>query len=342
MELSKQRKLMLLYLSEKNPLWRRIRLFETGRHVRKIDGKDIQEMAGVNHETIKNWRLGKEMRASRGEQVFSDTLKHLELCAEHVRARGHMDDVEHAELQDTVKACAKAFGGDDIDLYEIGMTLGLSVLTCQRVLDAVIYGSKPLLRSVYLPPAPKETRARDYAQIEAEKYIGVYLLWAQVDGVWMQCPMSIRYLQEVREGRFLRCKMNVPVMGQPGTEGTAYLQYDGFAVASEKTLFCTFERRQHGCVDLFYVVTDVPDNLGVEAITLGGTYLTSIAKGNVLIRRTSKEMSDPRHTYYRDLMTNAVKLLTSRIEVDDMDARWNQYAKKYGQDRDGAQRPGMQ
>ncbi len=342
MNLTKHHKLMVLYISESNSFWKRVRKFETGRHVDVIDEKDVIEMTGLCRETIKNWRLGKPMRPSKGIEVFRYTLEHLKVCIERARDFGRANEIEYAALQAIISACVQAFDTGHFDLYGIALTLGISVSACQRILDSAMYDARPLLRSVYLPPAPKEARARDYAQIEAEKYVGVYLLWAKVDDVWMQCPMSIRYLQEVRDGRFLRCKMNVPVLGQADTEGAApYLQYDGFAGASDKTLFCTFERRQHGPIDLFHVVTDVPDNLGIEAITLGGTYLTSIAKGKVLIRRTSKEMSDPRHTYYRDLMTNAAKLLMSSIEVEDVEARWNQHATKSGQDHDGAQRPGM-
>lgn len=348
MKLHKRNQLMMLALSERNPYWSRMRFFETGRLFNRISPNELLEITGLSRETPKNWRQGKEVSPIKAQEVFSNILAYLDQCADRARGRNAYDGELHASLVKAIEFCSMSFDADGIDIFAVGEQLGMSRAHTQQTLDAAIYDYRPLLPAAYYPKGPRDRRERDFAQQEADQYEGVYLIWAKRGLLWMQCPMEVRYLQEVSDGRFLRCKMNIPVLRDVSKpECTAaslwdYFEYDGFVSIREQRLFWTFEKRQRTRNDYFYMITDTASMAaGVQPIVLAGTYLTtgqdaaqSVVTDEVLVRRAYKETSDPQQRYYRDIMTTNAKLLSDACELARPDSYRADYLRERGrQDR---------
>ncbi len=346
MDLTTQHKLMMLFLSPSNQLLRRVRILG-GWKTSTFGEDEVQDLTGVSRETPKNWRKGKEMRKSKVDSVFSTTLAALDASAEWARQNRKPDEDEYLALRATIQQYAAAFEDEKTKLYDAAWLLGMSATQCQQTLDSIIYDSWPLLPAVYYEQAPKSTREPDIAQQHIDVYEGIYLAWVRRYDLWLQCPLRVRYLQSGGAGRFIRCKLNFPVIPQANggaSHGHAdrpdYWEYDGFLAVRDNKLFWTFEKRQHDRNDYFHFITNAESTSGESHLTLSGRYLTtgqdsvqSIVTGSILLHRMFRDDgTDPRHLHYREIMWTHAKVLTSPGEIQQAEQRWKQYCGRASDD----------
>lgn len=353
MDLSKQGKLGLLFGDPRNQALIDILSFERGAPVPALDQDDIEEMTGLKRPTLDNWRNGKNINPKTIEAAIRRARDYLDAAGEYRRAKGSFDSSAAEEYQRLSTALTRfnaAFLRADASVYDVAEILGMETKTCQQTLDSIIYKSWPLFPAIYYDmPTPGVRESDDLGEQHLKRYEGVYLAHIRRgDNLWLQAPLRVRYLQECGKGRFIRCKMNFPIINPealaPGRDGTPppdYWQFDGtVAVREPNNLYWKFEKRQSDRNDYFYFITRAESTTGSKHLTLSGKYLTtgqdarqSIVSDEILLHRLfSDNGRDPLHLGYRDIMWNEYKVFTSKPDIDLADKRWEQYRARYDRD----------
>lgn len=336
MHLQRKHKLLMLFLSPENPLLGRIVAMKMGRPNVRIKDQDIPDLTGMSRETPKNWRKGKDIRDSKIEETFETTLTALRAAANDSRRAGRFDQEEHDDIEQRIRKFKEAVQIEEDNLYDAARILGMTIMTCQQTLDRIIYDAYPLLSSAHYAEPSRDVRTPDLAEIHRQKYEGVYLAYVRRHKQWLQGALRVRYLLESGGGRFLRCKLNFPILtpdeiGAPdgGNRKPKYFEYDGFIVVREENgrLFWSFEKRQPERNDLFHFITNAtPSNpLG---FTLIGRYLTtgqdaaqSIESDAIMLRKLFTD-NDPLHLSYRDVMWKEARVLTDPAEIEKVNREW--------------------
>lgn len=354
MDISKQAKQGLLFGDPKDQLLIDILSFERGIRVEALDREDIEAMTGLQRPTLDNWRKGRNMKPETVEAAIEKARLYLATAAEYRQRKGTYDAKEHDRLSRALARFAAAFANPEASIYDVAEILGMEMKVCQQALDSIIYRSWPLLSSFYYDmPAPGVRESDDLGEQHLKRYEGVYLVHIRRgEQLWLQAPMRVRYLQECGKGRFLRCKMNFPIIdpaslppSRDGSPPPKYWEFDGTVAVRDNNLFFVFEKRQSDRQDIFIFITRTESTTGSKHLTLSGKYLTtgqdtrqSIVSDDLMLHRLfSDNGKDPLHLGYRDIMWNEVKVLTSKPDINVADQRWQQYRTRYEHDDDPKQ-----
>jgi hypothetical protein len=326
----KQSKLLLLFFSQANPLWKQF--LSKG----SVTQKDISLVSGVSQSTLSNWRKGGAADMGVLETEFAKFRSKIE--SSRNQNKQQMLDMLTRFWQQLTESPS------DASVYDIAAsTLSMTLEDVQKTLDQIIYERFTLFPM--LPYSNEET-----AKAYVSKYGGCYTLWVRrVDKrdpnnlrqVWLKCPLRVRYMLRLGGQHVIRCKFNGPRFStEPGERN--FWEYDGFLRTRDSKVFWMFEKRENLGSDFFHAITgegrvhEAVDGKGVR-LTMAGTYLTtgqdiarSIEHDDVLIQRYSLAPTAPEPDI-KHWMHNGAQILDpaveeTRQEFGRVEELWQEFA----------------
>lgn len=341
MELTIKHKHLLLFLSTRNPLLRGLVSIEKGKTVTNIDKAYVCELTGISPMTISNWSAGGPISPTRARRLFTDALDYLEQLVKHERGTARFNSRLYEELRDGITRFAELYGDASTDVHDAAQALGLPTVECQKILDEVVYDRGPLLPAAYYPaPTYPDLPTEEFDTVE-----GQYVAWlGRGKDVWLQAALHVRYLQELGDGRFIRCKMNFPILQplQPNPDDPdsappkTYWEYDGVLVVRSKRLYWTFEKRQRQRNDYLQFITQRHGEDQDGHPVYAGQYLTTgqdreqtIVSGPILLRWEFSDALDRYHLRYRQAMRTSARVLSTQEEIAEANALWAQLGPRH-------------
>jgi hypothetical protein len=281
MGLPKQNKLMLIYVSVKNPIWSILLTRE------EFSQPNIIKLVNLSHSTIPNWQKGSVISTRKVEEVFSITKNLI------YKKLG--DSEEACRLIDNVEKFRISYFSCNITVYESAQILDISINDCQIIVDEAIYDRLPVFSGLFYD---FHSRGQDQATSDYNRYQGLYYLFVRRTypgkpkySAWLRCPLRVRYTIKIRDGLAIRCKLNIPKMEKDASDPINHWEYDGFLSIKIDKIFWMFEKRDSNRRDYFYFITCSGSSFD-RALMMSGIYLTtgqdteqSIAYGDILLRR---------------------------------------------------------
>jgi hypothetical protein len=294
---------MLLLLSEKNPMWQVL------LDPLPVTQENIIRITRKARNVLATWRRGVQVKQSTCIEVFDCIQARIDwggqtdivtMGADKLNLKGLrvLTGDECTEwtriLAAYKKECAK---GENAKAYALAAILKLGIEDCQKIIDSLIYETRPLFPSFYYGNEEKErVRARD----DFKGIGGFYHVWARRGDVWLKAALRVRYVLEMRGGSAIRVKMNFPLFQQ--RDDRDYDEYDGFVIFREvpQKLYWVFEQRREIRADYWYMITAsvgvVLDHEG--SLVLAGTYLSTgqdasksiVSSDVVLVRQSAKKI----------------------------------------------------
>jgi hypothetical protein len=329
--LSRQNKMMLLFISSDNPLFRRI-LALTGGSPREPGVADMERILKVSHQTLPNWRAGGGIDPDHALERFTRVLRYID---EHAKD-APKDEV--ADIKRRIERYRNAFADGTMEVDDAAELLGMTVTESHRIVDETINARWPLFPAMYYGTSDESTME---AKADLAAYGGVYLAWVYRKPLWLQCSMRVSYLIPVGDGQALRCKMNFPIIAPQSHEKREaadhgqthpHWEYDGFLSVREQRLFLAFEKRRRKRNDYFYLIT-CPGKVIDRHQTMSGTYLTtgqdaaqSVVTGEVVLKRFFAMDGDENSDDRRALMENSPAVIP---EGDERIALIEDIRKRY-------------
>jgi hypothetical protein len=299
---STQTKMLILFLSDDNPLW----------GIALVQPPSVGKIAaylGVGLGTIENWKSGKNVNEDTIDTAFDTIFSRIENPPLSLKNR-RSEKADNSpniclDLDDNKKAKARTIAEGFYSIYKslavrsgeiparprvydlAANTLNMTMGQGQRIIDEVIYDRFSMFPNVCY-------ESSDDAEASLKRFRGTYHLWARRDGRWLQSKMRVRYVVGIKSRFAIRSKLNVPVIRSEPYR-IPYWEYDGFLRTYENKVFWMFEKRELEGVDFFYLITckgDVYGRNDEARFTLSGKYLTtgqdarkSIVSDDVLLQR---------------------------------------------------------
>jgi len=290
MEFPKDNKLMLLFLSEKNPIWKEL----LAPHAVSQDNLVI--LLGIAHATLPNWKKGGRMDKDLVNKLFlriEDRINGAKVGSSSNKPSNKEKLINKSgpvvgEIEKSVNNGYKDLNDDEITKYiniihcvrnslaqqtgsyDLAKKIGLSIEQCQKIVDDIIYSHKPLFTSLYC-------NYSDNFKLEQlfDQYQGIYDVFVRRHNVWLRGALRVRYTLKMRGGSVIRCKLNFPKIGAYRGKPN-YWEYDGFMSYKDHSekIFWSFEKRSLIRPDFFYFITDAGQDIGKKFV-LNGTYLTT-------------------------------------------------------------------
>ncbi len=305
---STQTKMLILFLSDDNPLWRITLVYPPSV------GK-IAAYLGVGLGTIENWKSGKNVNENTIDAAFNKIFTRIDAPPLGLKNRrsekaeyspsicvdlDERDKKKARTIAEGLYSTYKSLGhrmGDLLEkpsIYDVATnTFNMTMGQGQRIIDEVIYDRFSMFPNVCYEFA-------DDAEASLKRFRGTYYLWARRDGRWLQSKMRVRYVVSIKSRWAIRCKLNVPVIRSEPYR-IPYWEYDGFLRTYENKVFWMFEKRELEGIDFFYLITckgDVHGHNSEARFTLSGRYLTtgqdaqkSIVTDDVLLQRIPSQES---------------------------------------------------
>jgi hypothetical protein len=330
---STQTKMLILFLSDDNPLW----------NIALVHPPSVGKIAaylGVGLGTIENWKSGKNVNDDTVDAAFGKIFARIEEPPLRLKNRRSekaenspniciaLDEEKKTQARKIVegfyslyKSLAKQKGElparprvYDVAANTLHMTMGQG----QKIIDEVIYDRFSIFPNICYE-SPED------AEASLKRFRGIYHLWARRDGRWLQSKMRVRYVVSIKSRAAIRCKMNVPVI-RTEPYRIPYWEYDGFMRIYENKVFWMFEKRELEGVDFFYLITckgNVHGRNDEARFTLSGKYLTtgqdaqkSIVTDDVLLQRIPSQDAGP----VQPTMDAVNEMHTGIEAVEDKDA----------------------
>jgi transcriptional regulator with XRE-family HTH domain len=325
----KQSKLLLLFFSKDNPLWKQLIAKGT------VTQKDIAQASGVSQSTISNWRKGGSADIAVLEHEFNSLRDKIE-SSRNQNKQQMLEIVNRFWKQLTE-------GSREVPVYDIAAsTLSMTMEDVQKTLDQIIYERFTLFPMLSYS---NEETAKAYVQ----KYGGCYTIWLRrMDKrdlkkprqVWLKCPLRVRYALYLGGRYVIRCKFNGPRFSTEAEE-RRFWEYDGFIRTRDNKVFWMFEKRENLGSDFFHAITGegryhgAVDGKDVR-LTMSGTYLTtgqddlrSIEHDDVLIQRYSlpptADDADVRRWMHTGAQILDSELEETREEYKRVEELWRQF-----------------
>jgi hypothetical protein len=331
---SKVAKLVLLFFSPDNPLWKDL------VDSLPITQQKIAAVAGISQSTLGNWKKGGPINLPHLQEALAALIKkvkdkniEVETRADNLIAR-----IETFQLQ-----CSDS--NLSASVYEVAeQTLSLSMDECQQILDEIIYDSFTLY-----PSLSYDTRIA--ADQDFNTYGGLYHVYVRRrHSRWLKCPLRVRYVVKAGTRYAIRCKLNAPVLRREPNAPRRF-EYDGFLkpITKKKRLAWKFEKRDALDADFFDVITNEGDLYGDEESAvriLSGAYLTTgqdalyniehsdvIMKQLLLEQLVSQDYSTMTKAEIAKIIADwmhqtSCVLDENSEEWHDVNALWNAYGKQ--------------
>ena len=317
MKLDRQHKLMLLFLSEANPLWKKL----YGEKYKKTTF--YEEIA--NQATFGKWKRGLPMETAP-EAIFAKTLKKISARFPNPALR--------APYEETVTAFQRGFENPKtFNVYAAAERLGITLDVAQKAIDSIIYAQLPLF------PRLLDAEA---AQNAFDNYYGAYEVWVRrIDSrqrlIYLRAALRVRSPIDICAGQALRCKLNFPIIGHPKfrdklapKERDHWFEYDGFCAKRDDHINFLFEKRLDPTLkdpreDYFNFITSVGEPESDGILTLAGRYLTlgqgyprEIVSDELVMRRVA---TDDRDEIMRCM--RSAKVITAEDEIAYAESLFN-------------------
>jgi hypothetical protein len=260
--LSRLSKLVLLFFSPDNPLWK-----EVIDSPPAITQHRIAEVVKISQSTLANWKKGGPIN-----------LPHLEAAFTTIMGQINEKRISDARKRD-IRKSLDCFQSQCFDraprrpIYNVAQsTLAISMEECQKILDSIMYDTFTIF-----PSLSYESKSEaDKAFNRYRGYYGAYHLYVRRHTTWLKCPLRIRYVIPNGIRHLIRCKLNAPIISSVPRE--PYMEYDGFMKSAGESIFWKFEKRTELDADFFDFITDTGKGHGVgdRAVrVVSGTYLTT-------------------------------------------------------------------
>lgn len=268
-------KLMLLFLAPDNPLWEML-LAEDER-----TRKRITEVVHVSHQSPGNWENTTSISPETAAKIFNSTLEHISTAP--------LGPAKQRAIE-MVTGFRDAYGNRSVDIYDAAAHLSMSIDEAQRIVDRVIYSSKPVFPGMYFE---NKGLYREDANAVFKTYRGLYYAYMRRRDFWLRCILRVRYIIEIHSGLAIRCKLHLPII-EP-EDDQRYLEYDGFLAVRTKSMFWMFENRDMQWCDYVHFATSIGRG-STGNLTLTGKYLTTdqdkqetIVSDDVILQRISRD-----------------------------------------------------
>lgn len=279
---SKEYRLMMIFQSERNPIWTDLFADEKRRRKRTAATRDqiSSKACGITTGKFGDWRSKGNFEPVEARSVF-ETAKTFAASKDRPDIAQRIADFE------------AAYFSDEMDMYDAGAIIGMDYKECQVAIDEAVFAVLPLFPRMF-------ERQKDEAHEALKRFQGLYRLFVKRDEVWFQCTLDVRYALELHGNWVLRCKANVPKIDNRLVDGDLpYFQYDGIVTTKATGTFWILEkRRDDEGTDYISIVTKrvrsnprVQSHVG-EYVTLGQDGQTSVVSGLALLRKED-EPSDP-------------------------------------------------
>jgi transcriptional regulator with XRE-family HTH domain len=275
--LSKEAKLLFLFFSPANPLWKE--LIEQ----KPITQQQIAGESGVSQSTLGNWKRG-------GPISMAHVRKGLEALRMKI-GKGALPPATKESaiktIDDFLAACAAP--GPDVRVYDVAKKiLSMTKEQSQKIIDEIVYDNHTLYPSLCY-----ETRSE--AERDFQRFGGLYLLYFHRRELWLKSPLRVRYVLPLGARYLIRCKLNAPIIHRD-ERPRPYLEYDGFIRRQDDNVFWKFANRDITApTDFFDFITNqgtveqrsetvLIRNLPGAYLTTGQDALRSIEHGKVWLR----------------------------------------------------------
>lgn len=313
MTLSRLSKYLFLFFSTDNPLWKEL-------IAPPITQQKIAEETHVSQSTLSNWKRG-----------ASINLTHLEIAIIKLKTKisgRHLPDERIRATTDVINKFWTQCSDPELrdPVYTVAKeTFSMTIPQCQKIIDEIVYENYTIFPSL-------SYSNKDLADEIFRRFSGIYFLYVRRNGLWLKCPLRVRYVLALGTRYLIRCKLNAPVIGQPKNTS----EYDGFLRGSlDENAFWKFEKRDDRLgADFFDFITQPRGDRGGRVRTLVGAYLTtgqdtlrSIEHDDMLVRgvliddlKTDKDASKDDEEIIADWMHNAAMELSK----DATEEEWNE------------------
>ncbi len=249
----------------------------------RIHQDDIAGFCDLSESTFSHWKKSWVVGDDSVDKIFSSVRELLDIGTRTIPTSNtkklkknqkstYTVDPGNAERAKTLlKRFHSAYIDGRIGIYDTGKALGMEIVECQKIIDTLIYDKIPLFSGIYYGD---KTNADNIFY----SYGGIYLLWVKRQNIWLQAPLRVRYVLEIRKHSTIRCKLNAPILAVAGN-----WEYDGFLTSRENRNYWIFEKRISERYDHFYFITtrgfDFTPLNGIETdrktLTMRGRYLSA-------------------------------------------------------------------
>jgi hypothetical protein len=275
--LSKEAKLMFLFLSPANPLWQD--LIEQ----KPITQVQIAKETGVSQSTLGNWKR-------RGPINLTHVRNGLEQLKKNIKEGSLPPDVKKAAIETIGAFLEKCLTSDaDVRVYDVATeVLSMTKDQSQKIIDEIVYENNTLFPSL-------SYENRNEAERDFQRFGGLYVQYVRRGELWLKCPLRVRYVLPLGARFLIRCKVNAPVIHRDG-HPRALIEFDGFLRRQDDNVFWKFANRDVTAPsDFFDFITDqgIAEQRSETVLirTLPGAYLTTgqdasrrIEHGDVLLK----------------------------------------------------------
>jgi|ERR1017187_768037 hypothetical protein len=289
-------RMMLLFVSVANPLWRFLLRGE-------VTENRIAIYAGIARATITNWKKT-EVIGRDADSIFNKIKENIRKSAGGNTSPAGYAALGNEQMEFALNKMTDFQEMYHIDpkphIYEAAALLEISIIDCQRIIDDSQYSQRPIFPQMYFLREEECNR-------RFRLYGGVYYLWVkrhrQSTSFWFRCTLQVRYALRIRGGYVIRCKINFPRLKPLGP--FRFWDYDGFLSIQQNSLFWMMERRPDiDPSDYFNCITTLGVNhpayeKGGELLTMSGLYITTdqdqgrtITNGEVIMQKLDVDLND--------------------------------------------------
>jgi hypothetical protein len=306
MAIPPENQMMLILISEKNPLW----AYFMNRGERTI--ANINHVINISHGTATNWRKGRNIDRVKAGDVFKSILEKAD-----DRLKDHS---EYNEIKEKIKTLRDIYFDGEISISSISNILDIPAGECQRIVDEAYFNLLPVFPEMYYD---NSASGRSLAEQDLKMYGGLYHLFARRDTRWYKCSLSVLSVLRICDGLTIRCSLAIPNIETADKKDC--WSYEGFLIirARQYNLFWNFEKKEKFRGDYFHFITDLGASYQGKW-SMCGTYLTTgqgdkrsiIVTDDVLLQRISTDV-DARAV--EQAMVNDVDVISDESECSRID-----------------------
>ncbi len=254
MALTRQQKMLLLFVSLENPLWKQL------ISVDRLNHSQIAETVGISASAPGHWERGTNIEVSTATGIFDAARRE----AGRVKDSGSQD-----KIIERINRFQEFYFNGTAGAHDAANILGMSLDECQKIIDEVIYKNSGIFKSLFFENSNSGRLSADEA-FQANK--GVYNVYMRRGKKWLICSLRVRYLLKTKQGLLIRCKLNLPAIDGELEQG--HWEYDGFLSPRANNFFWMFESREHTRGDYLYFATCKGRSFE-GSLAFSGTYLTT-------------------------------------------------------------------
>lgn len=285
------------------------------------DGQGLEFLFGVSAEALRLWRTSTP-------PLRDAAIRHVDGLIERMVEWRNLGELKTSvPLRDALADCIQRLQAlraaivERARTYEVRVILGFDRDTdAQLAIDRILYRDRPLLLSAYYDTqSPVES-----GLLEAHKseVVGVFYVWARREQLhargtysWWRQPLRVRYSIEAGGQAFIRAKMTVPNVRDPG----APWDYDGVVIVRDLSISFLLESRSPVRQDVFSLIVGHPHPVDGSSQSTSGRYLTTAQDSDqtVITGRVVLEQIARLHRHISSAAPEAHDVMHSHASIFD-------------------------